>query len=239
MTAVVDVGDAIELTFTTATGATVLMSWLDRYQVPVLDAVAVAESPGGSGKFPKTLVVTADGMWTAVFSASGNTSAVERYYVRALSPSGPPPLAAVGDVVGQFGAMTPAQETLTKTLVRAASALLRHHAVQAGLNLDADLAAGRLDPNVAALTVTNMVLRVLRNPNGLRSETTGPFSRTYDTTAAAGLLVVTAYDLAAVTTAPVVADGVASLGIGTIRVTPGMAPPVGYPHHWTGRYGRY
>ena len=55
------------------------------------------------------------------------------------------------------------------------------------MNLDADITAGLLDPELAALTVANMVLRVLRNPSGLRAETTGPFSRTYDTTAAAGL----------------------------------------------------
>jgi hypothetical protein len=36
-----------------------------------------------------------------------------------------------------------------------------------------------------------MVLRVLRNPSGLRSETVGPFSRSYDTSVAAGLLVFT------------------------------------------------
>lgn len=237
MTAVVDVGDALELTFTTVPGATVTLTWLDKQQVAHLESVEVDENPAASGKYPVTLIPTAGDMWTAVFVASGNTSATERYYVRALNPSGPPPYAAVGDVADQFGTMTTAQQTLTKTLVRAASSLLRHTARQAGLDLDADLAAGRLDPDMAALTVTNMVLRVLRNPQGLRSETTGPFSRTYDTTAAAGLLVVTAYDLAAVTVAPVIADGVAALGIGTIRVVPGMAPPVGYPYRSGGPYG--
>jgi len=232
MSAVVDVGDAIEVTFTTVPGADVLVSWLDPYQVAVDDAVEVDESPDGSGKYPKTFVPTTAGMWTAQFSASGTTSAVERYYVRASAVSGPPPLASVGDVTAQFGTMTLAQEGLTAYLVRAASALLRQRARQEGLDLDADIAAGRLDPEVAALTVANMVLRVLRNPNGLRSETTGPFSRTYDTTAAAGLLVVTDYDLAAVTTPVAIPDGIASLGVGTIRVTPGLAPPVGYPYRW-------
>lgn len=237
MSAVVDVGDAIEVTFTTVPGATVTVTWLDPYQVAVLDGVDVQESPAGSGKYPKTFVATASGMWTAQFTASGTTSAVERYYVRASALTGPPPLAAVGDVAGQFGTMTLAQEGLTGYLVRAASALLRQYARQAGLDLDADITAGRLDPEVAALTVANMVLRVLRNPNGLRAETTGPFSRTYDTSAAAGLLVVTDYDLAAVTTDPAIPDGTASLGIGTIRVTPGLAPPVGYPRRYGGQYG--
>lgn len=237
MSAVVDVGDAIELTFETAPGATVMMSWLDPYQAAVLDNVTVAESPAASGKFPRTIIPGSVGMWTAQFTASGNTAAVERYYVRASAITGPPPLAAVGDVVEQFGTMTLAQEGLTGYLVRAASALLRQHARQIGLDIDAGITAGRLDPEVAALTVANMVLRVLRNPNGLRAETTGPFSRTYDVQVAAGLLVVTDYDLAAVTTAPLILDGIASLGIGTIRVVPGLAPPVGYPRRWGSQYG--
>lgn len=238
MSTVVEVGDAVELTFATVPGATVTVNWLDPYLTPVLDAEPVPETPAASGKYPYTFLPTLPGLWTAQFYASGTTSAAEPYYVRAVAMTGPQPLAAVGDV-GEQMTLTAAQEGLAKALIRAASALLRHRAKQVGLDIDADIAAGRLDPSVAALTVTNMVLRVLRNPQGLRSETTGPFSRTYDTTAAAGLLVVTEYDLAAVTTTPSVEDlGAAGLGIGTIRVVPGMAPPVGYPYRGR-RYGWY
>jgi hypothetical protein len=238
VSAVVDVGDAIELTFTTVPGAAVSLSWLDRFGAPGILDEAVTENPAASGKFPVTLVAApTDGLWTAFFTASGTTSATEKYYVRALSLSGPAPLAAVGDVADQYGTLTPAQESLTKYLIRAASALLRQRARQANLDIDADLAAGRLDPDVAALTVSNMVLRVLRNPNGLRAETTGPFSRTYDTTTAAGLLVLTDYDLAAITTAEAVPDGLAALGIGTIRVLPGLAPTPWYRRHGLGGRG--
>lgn len=187
MSAVVDVGDAIELTFTTVAGATVTVSWLDPDQVAVIDAEAVTENPAGSGLFPKTLVVSSAGVWTAEFRASGTTSAVERYYVRATALSGPPPFAAVGDVTAQYGSMTAAEESLAGWLLRAASNMVRARRP----TIDQQISAGLVSQDMAALAVTNMVLRVLRNPSGLRSETVGPFSRSYDTTVAAGLLVFT------------------------------------------------
>lgn len=237
MSGVVDVGEALELTFAGSPGALVTVTWLDPYQVPVLDHQVVPESGSVAGTYPQVLTPTSAGMWTALFEGPGQP---ETYYVRARSLTGPPPLAAVGDVADQYGTLTAAEEGLTAHLVRAGSALLRLRARQAGLDVDADLAAGKLDHETVALTVANMVLRVLRNPNGLRSETTGPFSRTFDTTAAAGLLVVTDYDLSAVTPAEeTTVDGLAALGIGTIRVTPGLAPPV-RGHPWRGGFrGRY
>jgi hypothetical protein len=230
---VVDVGEALELTYTGPPGVEVTVTWLDPAQTVVIDAQVVPESPTVAGSYPQVLVPTSAGMWTAVFNGPNQP---ETYYVRARALVGPLPLAAVGDVGDQFGTMTAAQEGLAAHLVRAASALLRARAAQVGLNLDADITAARLDPELAALTVANMVLRVMRNPSGLRAETTGPFSRTYDTTAAAGLLVVTDYDLSAITTAEAVPDGVAALGIGTIRVVPGLAPPVCHRrrHGWAG-----
>ena len=224
MSAVVDLGEAFELTFSGEPGQVVTTSFLDPYQGVVIDGEVVPESGTTPGDYPYVYTPSgAAGMWTVVFTAPGQP---ETYYVRARALLGPLPLAAVGDVAAQFGTLTAAQEGLTGHLVRAGSELLRLRARQAGMDVDADVAAGRISAEVAALTVANMVLRVLRNPNGLRAETVGPFSRTFDTTAAAGLLVVTDYDLAAVTAAPVVPDGIAGLGIGTIRVVPGLAPPV-------------
>jgi hypothetical protein len=220
---VVDVGEALELTFHGSAGQVVTASWLDPGQITVIDAEVVPESSTVAGDYPQIFVPTAAGMWTAVFYSPGQP---ETYYVRARALLGPLPFAAVGDVAAQFGTLTTAQEGLTAHLVRAGSDLLRLRARQAGQDVDVDLAAGRITAEMAALTVANMVLRVLRNPKGLRSETVGPFSRTFDTTAAAGLLVVTDYDLAAITPAAVVPDGIGALGIGTIRVVPGLAPPV-------------
>jgi hypothetical protein len=218
MSGVVDVGDAIELTFSTTTGATVAVSWFNPDMDAVVDQVAVVESPAGSGLFPYTFLPTDAGVWTAQFTASGAATAVERYYVRATALTGLPPLAAIGDVVGQFGALTPAQEGLTGWLLRAASKMVRARFP----NIDAQLAGGTLDRDVVALAVANMVLRVLRNPGGLRSETVGPFSRSWDTRVAAGLLVITDEEAAMFT--PVVTLPATVNPVGTIYLRPGLAP---------------
>jgi hypothetical protein len=228
----VDLGEAFELTFSGQPGQVVTTSFLDPYQTVVIDGEVVPESGTTPGNYPHVYTPSgAAGMWTVVFNAPGQP---ETYYVRARALLGPLPLAAIGDVAAQFGTLTAAQEGLAGHLVRAASALLRARAAQANVFIDTDIAGGRLDPELAALTVANMVLRVMRNPSGLRSETTGPFARTYDTTAAAGLLVVTDYDLTAITTAVAVPDGLGALGIGTIRVLPGLAPTP-----WWRRHGGY
>jgi hypothetical protein len=224
VSAVVDVGDAVELTFNTAPNASVVASWLDPDQTAVFEAVLVDENPDASGKFPYTFLPTRPGVWTAVFTASNTAVAVERYYVRATDPDGPPPLAAVGDVASQFGDLTPAQEGITSWLLRAASKMVRARFPL----VDAHLAAGKLDPDVVALAVANMVLRVLRNPGGLRSETVGPFSRTYDTTVAAGLLAISTQEIAMFTPIP---DPLA-IPVGTIRVRVGLPGPCGGPGGW-------
>lgn len=216
MTAV-DVGDALELTFATAPGATVNVSWFDPSGVTVLDHETVAESPAGTGQFPRTFLPTTPGVWEALFTASGTATAVERYYVRASSVTGLPPLATVGEVAAQFGTLTPAQEGLTSWLLRAASRLVRARFPL----IDSHLAAGLLDPEVVSLVVVNMVLRVLRNPNGLKAETIGPFSRTYDTSVAAGMLALAPDELVILVPLAPAKRARAS----TIMLRPGLAPP--------------
>lgn len=191
MSSVVDVGDAVELTFTTLPGASVTASWFDPDLDAVEDNVEVAETPAGSGRFPRTFLPDRKGMWKAQFTAAGAATAVEVFWIRAVATTGPPPLATVGDVAAQFGSMSTAQQGLASTLLRGASALLRARVP----DLDARIAAGTLDPSLAALAATNLVLRVMRNPTGLRSKTVGPFTQTWDTTSATGLLHVTADDL--------------------------------------------
>jgi hypothetical protein len=198
------------------------MTWLDPDQVTVINAEPVTETPTGTGKFPATMLPNRAGVWTALFTASGAAIAVERYYVRAVSAAGPPPLAAVGDVAAQAGTLTPAQEGLTSWLLRAASKMVRS---QFPL-IDAHLVAGTLDPDVVALGVANMVLRVLRNPGGLRAETVGPFSRTYDVGDAAGLLAISAQETKMFT--PAAAGRPAP--IGTIRLKAGLIPDCGDGH---------
>lgn len=222
----VDVGDAIELTFTSTPGATVVMSWFDPNVIAALDQVPVAENPVGSGKYPMTLTPSAPGMWEARFYATGTVTAVESFWVRAVSVTGPPPLATVGEVKEQFGSMSLAQEGLAGSLLRAASKIVR----QQYPALDRFIGEGRLDPEVVGLAVVNMVLRVLRNPRGLRAETTGPFSVTYDTTTAVGELVVSSSEAALLVPRRVV-GGVKGVA-GTIRVTPGLPLPPGYRRGW-------
>ena len=223
----VDVGDAFELTFTPAPGSDVTVSWYDPDGDAVFEGTPVTETPAASGAFPYTFLPTGPGTWSAVFTATGMSVAVERYYVRASALTGPPPLAVVGDVTGQFGTMTLAQETLTAALLRAASKMIRARFPQ----VDAQIADSRIDPDLVALAAANMVLRVLRNPGGLRAETVGPFSRTYDTGTAAGLLVLTAGEVSLLTpTAPAANSG---LVVGTIRLKAGFPRYPGCGDVWS------
>jgi len=73
---VVDVGDAVELTFNTTTGAAVNATWLDPDQVAVDSDVPVTEAPVASGKFPYTFLPDRAGVWTGLFTASGAATAV-------------------------------------------------------------------------------------------------------------------------------------------------------------------
>ncbi|MFI7608788.1 hypothetical protein ACIBTV_27260 [Micromonospora sp. NPDC049366] len=213
---VVDVGDQVEVAFTSAADATVSVTWIDPAGTPVTADTPVPESPTEPGRYVVTLLPTVAGVWEARFRATGAATAVERYFVRARSIDGPPPLATVGEVGELYGTMTPAQETLTAALLRRASEMLRGQFP----DLAARVASGQLSADAPAMAVINMVLRVLRNPDGLRAETTGPFSRTYDTTVAAGLLVVSDSELALMT--PGTAEA-GALPVSVVIGRPGLA----------------
>lgn len=217
---VVDVGDAFTVTYTSLAGALVTVDWLDPDLVPVIDQEVVPPAAGQPTKYPQQFVGTRPGMWTARFFDVGAT---EDYFVRVTSTVGlPPPLAAIGDVEVRYGDLDDEQHDLTAYLLKAASAKVRQRFPLLGEHLT----AGRLDQNVVAETVAGMVLRVLWNPEGLRSETTGPFSRTYDTSAAAGMLVITGDDAQAFVPPDATAGRKRFPAAGTIRVLPGLAPPV-------------
>jgi hypothetical protein len=224
----VDVGDAFEIVFTTTTGATVLRSWYDPDDVPVVELEPIVEDPPGSGRFPYTFQATAPGVWTARVTVSGAATGVEEHHVYARAVPQVKPLAVIGHVVDQYGALTAAQESLVRSLLRAASAMIRARIP----SVDTMIADGRLDPDLVALAATNMILRILRNPGGLRSKTVGPFSYTYDTRYAAGQLVFGIDDLALLT--PVVVDpALAPFPVGTAWLRPGLAPlPYGIDRGW-------
>jgi hypothetical protein len=61
--------------------------------------------------------------------------------------------------------------------------------------LDARVASGMPDRDLVKDVIVEMVLRVLRNPSGFRSETDGDYSYSRDTQVASGRLVVTDEDL--------------------------------------------
>lgn len=216
MSTVSDVGDAVELTFHSRPNAAVAVTLINPDQEETVTGELVPEDPPGSGIFPYTFIVATPGIWTAQFVAAGNTAAIERYYIRATPLTGPPPLAVVGDVSAQYGTMGLAEESLTGWLLRNASNMLRG---QRPL-IDQQIREGKVSRDMAALAVTNMVLRVLRNPNGLRSETVGPFSRSWDTTTAAGLLVVTNDELGLIEP---VGSAQAGRAVGSFRPSAGLA----------------
>lgn len=100
-------------------------------------------------------------------------------------------LAVAADVIGMFRPLSDAETTLAESLILRASAMLRNNAP----TIDARIAAGTLDPVLASTAVAQMVIRVLKNPNSYRQQTTGPFSVTYDKDWACGFLTVLQADL--------------------------------------------
>lgn len=212
-----DVGDAVALTFAATSGATVKVSVYDPDGNLVVDDQTVPEDGSNAGSFPFTFTATAEGMWRAVFTASGVTAQVDTFYLRALPVDGPAPLATAGEVQEVFRPLNDAEHTLVRGLLRHASRRVRRR----WPDVDTRLASGDLTAGDAAEAVVNMVLRVLRNPAGLRSETVGPFTRAFDPALAAGQLRLT--DAEVELLAPV--EAAPPPPVGTIRVTPGLAPP--------------
>lgn len=186
-----DVGDAVELTFTTTPGATVTARWSAPDNGVVVD-VPVPESATEPGRYRHTFVGSSAGLWQAVFTATGTTAQREAYHVRFRPTDGPPPLATVDEYTELFGALSLPREALVRALLRRASQLVR----DTHPDLEEKIAAGRVSADSVGLAVLNMTARVMRNPNGLRAETTGPFSRSYDPDLASGLLTLTAADTA-------------------------------------------
>lgn len=69
---------------------------------------------------------------------------------------------------------------------------------------------------LAQYVAVQMVIRVLRNPDGVRQETVGPSSISYDTSSPLGQLVITGDELATLEPNPT------GIGIGTARIGAGL-----------------
>jgi hypothetical protein len=225
-----EVGDAIELTYATAPNATVEMSWIHRAtDTVVFDSIPVEEQLGSDGEptglFPITVVGTDPGLWEARFTSSGTATNVESFFERFRFSSSPTPLATLTEYQDLYGELSAARQSTARALLLRASALVRSAFPKA----DERMAAGTTSADVVSMVVINMVAQVMRNPAGLRSETTGPFSRAYDPEAASGLLQITEADRALLADAGLgtVAGGKGK--IGTARVAGGLVPPASRP----------
>ncbi|MEU1761303.1 hypothetical protein [Micromonospora sp. NPDC005652] len=222
-----DVGDAVELTLATAPGATVTA----RTYAPdgtVGEEFDVPEKNGEPGAYPFAFQLTQVGMWRVTFTASGTATATEHFWVYAEVP-GVAPLATADQLAGVFRPLSYQEAQTVTAWLGLASELLRDRFP----DLDARIARGELSPKVAAAAAIAMVLRITRNPGGLRAETVGPFRREFTAEGASAALVVTQAEvdlLAPKQQRP------ARQYAGTIRVTPGLSPrnPL-----WRGRDWRW
>lgn len=231
-----DVGDAIELTFTTTPGAAVQVDWIhlpsgtvivEDQGVPerLIDGVA-------TGQYPVTLTGSLPGMYEAVFTAVGPVTARESYFERFDAAGGPAPLATVGEYVSLYGSLSVARTATCRALLKRASQLVRDSLP----GLDARIVAGTVPADSAGLAVLNMVARVMRNPDGLRSQTVGPISRSFDTDLASGMLELTTADTALLNPPAGSAGGNRRARMGSLRVAGGMVPP---PHRRGWRNGPF
>lgn len=214
-----DVGDAIELTYTTATGATVVMSWIHTPTGAVLQSDIPVMEVGTTGRYPITLVGSLAGVYEAVFSASGTATSKESYFERFDPISSVPPLATLGEYTELYGNLSAARASTARALLKRASQLVR----DSYPGIDARVVAGTVPADSVGLAVLNMVARVMRNPGGLRSETTGPFSRAYDPDAASGMLQIISAD-AGLLLPPVDTSRGARGRLGTVRIDGGFVP---------------
>ncbi len=125
--------------------------------------------------------------------------------------------ATVNEIIKLKGPLTDEQKTQVADLLARASAMLRG----AVPDLQARLIAGEVDPVNASTAVINMVLRVMRNPEGLTAETVGPFRREWERDSSTQWLFVSDAELALVA----VPQSKPRARASTIRVRAGLAPP--------------
>lgn len=220
-----DVGDAIELTYTTAPGATVVMDWIHtpsgavlQSGIQVLEKIVAGQH---TGQYPITLVGALPGVFEAVFTASGTATSRDSYFERFDPISSVPPLATLGEYTDLYGALTATRAATCRALLKRASQLVR----DSYPGIDERIASGIVSADSAGLAVLNMVARVMRNPDGLRSQTIGPISRSFDADAASGMLQITTADAGMLIPPANTGRGVRGR-IGTVRVTGGMVPKV-------------
>jgi hypothetical protein len=95
-------------------------------------------------------------------------------------------------VAGLWRPLKPAEEIVVDNQLAKASRLVRRLVP----DVDARIAADTLDAEVVGDVVVDMVLRVMRNPEGMRSEEIDGYSYTRDTALSAGALYLSDDELA-------------------------------------------
>ena len=128
--------------------------------------------------------------------------------------------ASTDDVETLFRPLSDTEDGQAERLLRMASNLIRQKVANIDVRIAASVApqAGvvPIDPEIVADVTASMVVRVLRNPQGVKAEGIGPASATYDDRVAAGFLYVSPDELSLLLVRP-------RPSIGTVRISEGMA----------------
>ena len=101
--------------------------------------------------------------------------------------------ATFADVESRWRPLSTAEQTVATALLGDAWLLLKLADSTIETRLDADPAT--LDDELVKMVLANMVLRVLRNPDGVRQESIQDYSVTHDAATASGMLTVTDAEL--------------------------------------------
>jgi hypothetical protein len=143
----------------------------------------------------------------------------------------PDPFATVDDVATDLmRPLTTAEAARADTGVTVASAIIRSRLPL----IDQWITEGELDPVLPRQVVVDAVVRVLRNPNGMKQvqQTAGPFSSggSWDTDQVGGRVYITDDELAMLEPA---SSPTPTPPAGTVIARPGLAPPpYGLPRPW-------
>lgn len=123
--------------------------------------------------------------------------------------------ADISDVEEMIGEIDAMDVDKVKGYLRRASTLIRSSVA----HIDLRIAQQTLDAQTVADIATDMVIRVLRNEEGVKQETIGPTAVTYDPTVASGRLFLSPDELFTLTPPAAV-----RASVGTINTVPSLAP---------------
>jgi hypothetical protein len=98
----------------------------------------------------------------------------------------------VDDIEARFGSLTAAERSTAQALIDDAWAVLLTQVP----NLETQIEAAAVSPGVVVFVVSSMVLRVLRNPSGIRSWSVDDYTETRDNTLSAGSLYASETEIA-------------------------------------------